>query len=327
MTTEETDHRYDFASCQTKETMVSIVIPIYNSSEIFPELFKRLTYTFSSLKIKYEIIAVVDGCSDDSTSVIEKYCRQDSRLKLIEFSRNFGHQAAITAGLENICGEMIIIMDDDLEDPPEILPKFIEKSQEGYDVVYGIRKKRKASLFRRVYYHIFYRLLHKLSDVDMPSDSGDFCLMRRQVVNELNSMPETNRYLRGMRRWVGFSQTGVEYERGTRFKGKSGYSLTKYIKFAFNAIFSFSYKPLHYVTAFGFLMSSISFLLGVRLIILKILNKVPDVPGWVSLMVAVLFIGGVQLISIGILGQYLARIFDEVKQRPKYIIKRKTGFN
>jgi dolichol-phosphate mannosyltransferase len=130
-----------------------------------------------------------------------------------------------------------------------------------------------------------------------------------------------------MRRWVGFSQTGVEYERGTRFKGKSGYSLTKYIKFAFNAIFSFSYKPLHYVTAFGFLMSSISFLLGVRLIILKILNKVPDVPGWVSLMVAVLFIGGVQLISIGILGQYLARIFDEVKQRPKYIIKRKTGFN
>ena len=310
-----------------KSIELSVVIPVYNSAEIFPELYSRLVNTLVSTVNSFEIIAVVDGCVDDSADVIANFCKKDSQLKLVELSRNFGHQSAITAGLELTSGEMIIVMDDDLEDPPEILPKFIEKAQEGYDVVYGIRKKRKVSLFRRFSYHIFYRLLNIFSEVEMPYDAGDFSLMGRPVVEYLNSMPESNRYLRGMKTWLGFSQVGIEYERGVRTTGESGYSMTKYIKFAIDAILSFSYKPLTYVSLTGLIISFISFVLGLRLIILKIFKSIPDVPGWASLMVVVLFIGGAQLLSIGIVGQYIAKIYDETKKRPRYVIRRKIGFD
>ena len=310
-----------------KSIELSVVIPVYNSAEIFPELYRRLLNTLDSTVNSFEIIAVVDGCADDSADVIASFCKKDNQLKLVELSRNFGHQSAITAGLELTSGEMIIVMDDDLEDPPEILPKFIDKAKEGYDIVYGIRKKRKVSIFRRLLYNIFYRVLNIFSEVEMPHDAGDFGLMRRPVVEYLNYMPESNRYLRGMKTWLGFRQVGIQYERGARTTGESGYSMIKYIKFAIDAILSFSYKPLIYVSITGLIISFIGFFFGLRIIIMKIFQGTPDVPGWVSLMVIVLFIGGVQLLSIGIVGQYIARIYDETKRRPRYVIRRKIGFD
>lgn len=304
---------------------LSVVIPVYNSAEIFPELHRRLVETLSDTVQSYEIIAVVDGCTDNSAEVIETNIKENPHLKMVELSRNFGHQTAITAGLELSSGEMVVVMDDDLEDRPELLPKFLSKAQEGYDVVYGIRKKRKVSIYRRFAFSFFYRLLNKLSAIDMPYDSGDFCLMKRPIVEALNAMPETNRYIRGLRTWLGLKQVGIEYERGRRPTGQSGYRLINYIKLAMDGILSFSYKPLTYVSVIGFVVASASFLAGMRLIILKFMQESIDVPGWASIMVAVLFIGGVQLISVGILGQYIARIYDEVKQRPKFVIKRTIG--
>lgn len=304
---------------------LSVVIPVYNSAEIFPELHRRLVETLSDTVQSYEIIAVVDGCTDNSAEVIETNIKENPHLKMVELSSNFGHQTAITAGLELSSGEMVVVMDDDLEDRPELLPKFLSKAQEGYDVVYGIRKKRKVSIYRRFAFSFFYRLLNKLSAIDMPYDSGDFCLMKRPIVEALNAMPETNRYIRGLRTWLGLKQVGIEYERGRRPTGQSGYRLINYIKLAMDGILSFSYKPLTYVSVIGFVVASASFLAGMRLIILKFMQESIDVPGWASIMVAVLFIGGVQLISVGILGQYIARIYDEVKQRPKFVIKRTIG--
>ena len=304
---------------------LSVVIPVYNSEKIFPELHRRLVKTLSDTVQSYEIIAVVDGCTDRSAEVIEIHTKENPHLKMVELSRNFGHQTAITAGLELSSGEMVVVMDDDLEDQPELLPKFLSKAQEGYDVVYGIRKKRKVSISRRVAFSFFYRLLNRLSAIDMPYDSGDFCLMKRPIVEALNAMPETNRYIRGLRTWLGLKQVGIEYERGRRPTGQSGYRLINYIKLAMDGILSFSYKPLTYVSVIGFVVASASFLAGMRLIILKLMQESSDVPGWASIMVAVLFIGGVQLISVGILGQYSARIYDEVNQRPKFVIKRTIG--
>ena len=304
---------------------LSVVIPVYNSAEIFPELHRRLVETLSDTVQSYEIIAVVDGCTDNSAEVIEMHTKENPHLKMVELSRNFGHQMAITAGLELSSGEMVVVMDDDLEDQPELLPKFISKAQEGYDVVYGIREKRKVSIYRRVAFRFFYRLLNRLSAIDMPYDSGDFCLMKRPIVDALNAMPETNRYIRGLRTWLGLKQVGIEYERGKRPTGQSGYRLINYIKLAMDGILSFSYKPLTFVSVIGFIVALASFLAGMRLIILKLMGKPIDIPGWISIMVTVLFIGGIQLISIGILGQYIARIYDEVKRRPKFIIKRTIG--
>ena len=306
---------------------LSIVIPVYDSAKIFPQLYMRLTDALLGVVNSYEILAVVDGCTDESADVIASFCDKDARVKLVELSRNFGEEAAVTAGLGLAAGEMIIVMDDDLEDPPEVIPKFIAKAQEGYEVVYGVIKQRKVSLGRRLSYYVFYRFLNRLTNIYMPPDAGNFCLMKRPVVEALNSMPETNRYIRGMRVWLGFSQASVDYERGERFAGRSGYNIRKYFKFALDGILSFSYKPLQYVSVLGFIIALVSFLLGVRLIVLKLLGKVAGVPGWVSLMVVVLFIGGIQLISIGVVGHYIARIYDEVKRRPKFVIRRLIGFD
>lgn len=310
----------------SEKVKLSVVIPVYNSARIFPELYQRLVAALDKVVSSFEIVAVVDGCSDDSASVVSSFCERDPRVKLIEFARNFGHQAAVTAGLQYASGEMVVIMDDDLEDPPEVLPRFISKAQEGYDVVYGVRRRRKVSLLRRLSYRLFYRLINKLSDVDMPYDSGDFCLMGRPVVEVLNAMPESNRYIRGLRAWLGFSQIGLEYERGARFAGEPGYNLVKYLVLASDGILSFSYKPLSYVTVTGFIIALASFIVGVRSIIIRLAGRVADVPGWASLIVSILFVGGAQLVSIGIVGQYVARIYDEVKRRPKFVVKRLVGF-
>ena len=309
-----------------KQPDISVIIPIYNSAKIFPELHKRLVMTLEQCACSFEIITVIDGCRDNSYEVISGLSKQDRRIKLIEFSRNFGHQAALTAGLEHASGELIAIIDDDLEDPPELLTRFIEKIQEGFDVVYGIRRKRKRSFFLNVLYKGFYRILGNLVDIRIPYDAGDFCIMTKRVRNVLISMQEHNRYLRGMRAWAGFNQTGIEYEREKRFADTSGYSLKKYIALALNAIFSFSYKPLKYMTFFGFLVSAISFEEAFRIIYLKLTNQVP-LPGWAYLSVAMLFLFGIQLIAMGIIGEYIARIYDELKQRPQFVIRTKNGFD
>ena len=305
---------------------LSVVIPVYKSAEIFPELYRRLNDALTETVASHEIIAVVDSPGDGSADVIAEHATRDSRVRLIEFSRNFGHQSAVTAGLERATGEMVVVMDDDLEDPPEVVPRLIEKAREGYDVVYGVRRRRKVSIFRRAAFFFFYRLLNRMSEVDMPYDAGDFCLMRRPVVDALNAMPERNRYIRGLRSWLGFRQTGIEYDRASRHSGESGYTLRRYIRFAIDGLLSFSYRPLTLMGLAGAVVSLISFALGVRLLLFAVTGRLPNVPGWASLMVATLFLGGVQLISIGVLGQYIARVYDEVKSRPQYVIQRQVGF-
>jgi glycosyltransferase involved in cell wall biosynthesis len=305
---------------------ISVVIPIYNSANIFPELHRRLAKTLEQCVRSFEIIAVIDGCRDASYEVISGLSKEDSRIKLIEFSRNFGHQAALTAGLAHASGEMVAIIDDDLEDPPELLPQFIEKVHEGFDVVYGVRRKRKRSFLLRPLYPLFYRTLGALVDIKIPYDAGDFCVMTRRVVRVLVSMPEHNRYLRGMRAWAGFNQTGIEYDREKRFADVSGYSFRKYIALALNAIFSFSYKPLKYLTILGIIVSAVSFEEAFRIIFLKLTGRLTDVPGWAYLSVAMLFLFGIVFISMGIMGEYIARIYDELKQRPQFIIKTRQGF-
>jgi polyisoprenyl-phosphate glycosyltransferase len=304
---------------------LSVVIPVYNSADIFPELHRRLAAALESPVKSFEIIAVLDGCRDKSADVISDIAAKDHRVKMIEFSRNFGHQAAITAGMEFASGAIVVVMDDDLEDPPEILPTFLAKLNEGFDVVYGVRKHRQRALPYRLLYRLFYRLLGSMVDIRIPYDAGDFCIMRRQIVNTLNAMPESNRYLRGMRAWCGFRQTGLEYNRGERFANESGYTLRKYIALALDAMFSFSYKPLKFVSLAGFVIAGISFLYGLRLIAQRLTGNYGNVPGWASLQVSILFLSGIQLICMGIVGEYLARIYDEVKQRPRFVIKRVMG--
>ena len=301
---------------------LSVVIPVYNSATIFPELHRQLVEALEEAVSSFEIIAVVDGCADNSFEVISGVSETDPRVKAVEFSRNFGHQAAVTAGLMYVDGDVVAIMDDDLEDPPEALVALIKRLREGYDVVYGIRRKRKRSPVRRLAYFLFYRFLGAMVDIRIPNDAGDFCAMRRQVVNVLNSMPESNRYLRGLRAWAGFRQTGVEYERAERYDSDSGYSIRKYVALALDAIFSFSYRPLALMSVAGTVIAAASFMLGLYLLFL---GRDPVAPGWASLFVSILFFSGVQLMCFGVLGQYLARVYDETKQRPKYIVKQEVG--
>jgi glycosyltransferase involved in cell wall biosynthesis len=305
---------------------LSIVVPVYNSASIFPVLYRQLVDVLEKTVASFEIIAVVDGCPDDSAKVVAGIGEQDSRVCLIELSRNFGEQAAITAGLEYARGDMVVVMDDDMEDPPRIIPEFIAKAREGYDVVYGIMKKRKTVAHRRFFYSSYYRLLNMLTDIKMPRDAGSYSLMTRPVVDQINAMPESNRYVRGMRTWVGFNQIGLEYERDERYEGRSGYNLRKYFRFALDAILSFSYRPLDWLSIIGALISFGSFIFGLSLIIRKWLGLVRDIPGYASIMVVQLFLGGVILLALGVIGQYIARIYDEAKRRPSYVVKRSLGF-
>jgi glycosyltransferase involved in cell wall biosynthesis len=305
---------------------ISVVIPIYNSATIFPVLYSQLCEVLEPLtKGNFEIITVIDGNKDNSLSVIESFQAKDNRIKIIEFARNFGHQAAVTAGLQVVSGNYVVIMDDDLEDPPAVVPLMLSKALEGYDVVYAIRKKRKVVWWKKMAYPLFYRFVNAVSEIELPYDTGDFCLMRAEVVEQINNLPEKNRYIRGLRSWVGFRQTGIEYERGKRLYGESGYSLKQYFRLAFDGILSFSYKPLHFITLIGFLFSIITFITGISFFIARFYGIGSNVPGWSSLMLAILFFGGVQLMAVGILGAYIARIYEEVKSRPQFVIKNTSG--
>jgi len=305
---------------------ISIVIPVYNSEHIQKELYTRLVKVLSECNNNYEIIFINDGSQDNSIENLKQLCLKDKNVKLIDFSRNFGHQSAITAGFEKASGDIIAVIDDDLQDPPEILPTFIDKLNEGYDVVYGIRKKRKENFLRRSFFYIFYRILGLLSRHDIPFDTGDFCVMNRKVLDNLNRFQETNKFIRGIRSWIGFRQTGIEYERDARYAGSSQYTLKKYFKFALDAILSFSYLPLRLSTLFGFLVAGVSFFYGLYIIIKKFQGLIEHVPGFTTLFVSTAFIGGVLLICLGIIGEYVARIYDEIKKRPQYIIKYEKGF-
>jgi len=303
----------------------SVVIPVFNEEENLELLHRRLSKVLENLCEDYEIIFVDDGSTDKSLEIMRKLRKTNGRVKIISFSRNFGHQIAITAGIDYASGRAVIVMDADLQDPPEVIPRLVEKWREGYDTVYAIRESRKDPILKRTIAFIFYRLFKRMSDVDIPVDAGDFRLMSRRVVDILKIMPERNRYLRGLASWVGFSQAKIRYTRDERYAGKRKYTLWQSAKLALDGITSFSHFPLRLVIHLGLVVSLVGFLYTTKIIIDTLLFG-RTVPGWTTLMAAVLFLGGVQLIVVGVIGAYIGRIYVEVQQRPLYLIKQKIGF-
>ena len=302
---------------------LSIVIPVFNEEENIQPLYKRLVDTTKEHNLpKTEFIFVDDGSSDRTLERISSLKPEVGVLiKSLELSRNFGHQIAVTAGLDQSSGDNVVIIDADLQDPPELIPEMLQKIQEGYDVVYAKRRARKGeSWLKKATAKWFYRLLSRITSVPIPVDTGDFRVITRRIVEVLNQMPEREKFLRGQIAWIGFSQTFVEYDRDERLSGDTGYTWRRMISFALDGITSFSNFPLKVATVSGFVMSFVSFLLMLYALYSRFILKVYE-PGWTSLMLSVLFIGGIQLVSIGIIGEYIGRISNNVKQRPLYLIK------
>jgi glycosyltransferase involved in cell wall biosynthesis len=304
---------------------LSLVVPIYNEEAVIDELHARLVRVIEPMR-PFEVICVNDGSVDRSADMLDALSAADPRFKALHFSRNFGHQAAVTAGLHAASGDCAVIIDADLQDPPELVGEMLEKWKQGFDVVYAKRRERAGdSRLKRGTAFLFYRLLRKLTEVEIPPDAGDFCLLDRKVIDVLNSMPERNRYVRGLRAWVGFRQTAVEFDRAERFAGETKYPVGRMISLAFDGVFSLSKAPLRLAIWFGFISSGLSFLLGLVFLIEKLTGTFNVVRGWASTIVVVLFLGGVQLICIGAIGEFIGRTYDEVKQRPLYIIARTSG--
>ena len=301
---------------------ISAVIACYRDEQAIPVMHERLTKTFAKITPNYEIIFVNDGSPDNSEAVLTELAQRDPHVVAITHTRNFSSQNAFTSGMAVATGDAVVLLDGDLQDPPELIEEFAQKWLEGFSVVYGIRKKREATLFLRAAYKLFYRLFHKLSYISVPLDAGDFSLMDRAVVNALNAMPERDRFLRGLRAWVGFKQTGVEYTRPERMFGITTNSLLKNIRWAKKGIFSFSYTPLEMISYLGFIIVLLSLLAILGYIASYFLfPQSSGTRGIQTIIVLVLFMGGVQLLSISIIGEYIGKIFEEVKQRPKYIVK------
>jgi dolichol-phosphate mannosyltransferase len=303
---------------------LSFVFPVYNEEEVLPTLYERIRRLIDTLSYDSEVILVNDGSEDRSLELMRQFHQKDCRFKILDFSRNFGHQTAITAGIDFATGDAVILMDADLQDPPELIPQFLDKWQEGYHVVYGVRKTRQEHLLKRVAYATFYRVLQRVSDIRIPLDSGDFCLMDRAVVEILKAMPERNRFVRGLRSWAGFRQTGLEYDREKRHSGDVKYTLAKLIKLALNGIFSFSYFPLQLAGYAGFMISIASFL-AILVYLYKKLVIGGEPEGFPTLVILILFMGGIQLIFLGVIGEYIGRIYDEVKRRPPYVLRKIYG--
>lgn len=314
------------AEGERRDSTLSLVVPVFNESANLHELVARVQKALDPLRLDYKLIVVDDGSTDGTASIIGALSQDNPRIALISLSRNFGHQAAIQAGLERAPGDAVIIMDGDLQDPPEVLPQMIDLWRRGSDVVFAVRRKRKELLVKRAAYALYYRLLRLVSEVSIPLDSGDFCLLSRTVVDVICQCQERNRFIRGIRSWAGFTQTAFEYERDARFSGEVKYSLRKLCRLAIDGIFSFSSLPLRLATYIGltlFLVSStyILYAVGSRLF------GPAAPPGWTSLIVAVLFMGSVQLIILGIIGEYLARIYEEAKRRPLFVVRKTLGLN
>jgi len=297
---------------------LSVVIPVLNEERNIHELVRRL-WTVLEPSVAFEIIFVNDGSIDGTAELLRKLHDQDKRIKSVHLARNFGHQAAISAGLRAACGEAVVLMDGDLQDAPELIPEFLQKWQEGYQVVFAVRKRRRAHWVKRIAYRTFYRVLRAISNIDIPLDSGDFSLIDRRVVDIVNAMPERTRFVRGMRSWAGFRQVGVEVVRDPRYAGTPKYTFRRLLRLALDGLFSFSYRPLQLASLFGLAISGLAIILAVGLILLKVLHGIPLL-GWTSLMVTVLFLGGIQLISLGIIGEYVGRIYDEARGRPTYVV-------
>lgn len=306
-----------------KGPLHSIIVPVYQSRASLETLVTRVYSVMHGAGLRFELILVDDGSQDDSFSEIRRLSLSHTFIRGVRLSRNFGHQAAVTVGLQKCVGEIIAIIDDDLQDPPEILPRFFECLKQGADVVYGVREKRKEPLLKRAAFSAFYRLINTVSSVYIPADSGDFCAMRRCVVTAMLQMPDANPFLRGIRAWVGFKQVGLEYERDARFQGESGYTLSKYFKLALTGIFMFSHIPLRIATIFGALTSVFSFALAFYVIISWLIEPFA-VPGYLSTIITITLLGGVQLISIGIIGHYLGYLIDNNRRWPVAFIAEST---
>lgn len=303
------------------EPEVSIVIPVYNEVENLVVLYDRLVNALEEAAISFEVVFVDDGSTDESVKCLNDLSVSDKRVVVVELARNFGHQVAITAGLDFARGRGIVVMDADLQDPPEVLPQFIDKWREGHDVVYAIRERRKESWILRLSYAMFYRLLHHIAHIDIPLDAGDFCIMDRRVVELLKQMPERNRFVRGIRSWVGFNQVGLPFERHARHAGQSKYTVGRLMLLALDGLISFSYVPLRVITALGLSVSVVSLLLAIFFFVKKLLYGLSP-PGYASIIVSIFFLAGIQLITLGVIGEYVGRIFEEAKRRPMYVLRR-----
>lgn len=305
----------------------SFVIPVFNERETLEELYERLAPVLDGLDGPAEVILVDDGSTDGSFELMVGLHERDKRVKLIRLSRNFGHQLALTAGLDHAAGRAVVVMDADLQDPPEVVLELARRWREGYAVVYAVRDKRLGETRTKlVTAKLFYRLLNRLTELDIPGDAGDFRLLDRRALDAMSSMREHNRYLRGMSAWVGFDQTGVHYVRDSRYAGTTKYSLRKMLRFALAGIVSFSTAPLRLALNAGFVVSTLAFVLGISAIVVK-LAGVFTVPGWASIVVVVAFLGGVQLTVLGVMGEYVAQIHEEVKRRPLYLVRDVVGMD
>jgi dolichol-phosphate mannosyltransferase len=299
---------------------LSVVIPVFNEEKNISTIYNRCVSVANTISDYFEIIFVNDGSKDDSFQLIHQLAKQDSRVKYISLSRNFGHQIAVSAGLDICAGNYAVIIDADLQDPPEIINDLYTKAKEGFDVVYAKRNTRKGeTLFKTLTAKFFYRILTKITSINIPIDTGDFRIISRKVIEVLKQMPEQQKFLRGQIAWVGFNQASVSYNRDERADGKSGYTIRKMVRLAFDGITSFSNLPLRIATIAGFLVSGITFCVAMYALYARFISR-DYVPGWTSIIISVLFIGGVQLITIGIIGEYISRISSNVRNRPLYVI-------
>lgn len=321
----------DSHAARPEKFLLSVVIPCFNEEDVILLTYRRLVDMLGSKDFRLQIIFVDDGSNDGTPEIAANLAKSDPQVRAVLLSRNFGHQAAVSAGLADADGDAVVVMDADLQDPPQAVIRMVETWRSGADVVYGIRKKRKESLLKRAAYSVFYLIFQRLANIDTPIDAGDFSLIDRKVLNIINELPEKNRFFRGLRAWSGFRQAGIEYERDARAAGSSKYSLRKLIGLAKDGIFNFSTVPLSGVFYLGMLMSSMSFAALLLVLVLRICDisifgmRASDVQGFSSTILTVLLIGGIQLVSTGVLGEYIGRIYNETKGRPSYVIREKVG--
>ena len=307
--------------------MISLVVPVYNEASGLRLLYDQVVAASVEWGDNFELLLVDDGSTDGSFAIARTLAQADHRVRVINFTRNFGHQAAVSAGLFYAAGDPVVVMDADLQDPPEVLATFLKKMGEGYDVVYAVRTRRKEWWLKRAAYALFYRLLGRLASIPIPLDAGDFSVMSRAVVDSLNALPERNRFVRGLRTWVGYRQTGLAYERAARAAGAPKYTMPKLVNLALDGMISFSFRPLRALSLLGMGLGLLSLLLAAVFVVqyvtdTTILGHNPrQVRGWSSLIVSVFFLSGVQLFGLGVLGEYLGRVFDEAKRRPVYLVR------
>ena len=311
--------------------MISVVVPALNEQETIAELHRRVTQAAEQWNEDHELLVVDDGSTDGTLAILESLAASDSRLKVVSLTRNFGHQAAVTAGLHHARGGIVCVLDADLQDPPEEILPFINRVRSGMDVVYAVRRKRKEGVFKRVSYFLYYRILRRVATLDIPLDAGDFCVMNANVVHAINSLPERNRFVRGLRTWVGFRQEGLAYERSARYAGEPKYTFFRLLRLATDGIVNFSYRPLQLIMLLGMTVGVMAFLLGM-LVLIQYLGDYTiagynprQSRGWTSLVLTLLFSSAVQLFCLGILGEYLGRLFEESKRRPIYLVRRRIG--